>query len=576
MHASTHTYKVGTRASQLAVVQTSIVVDLLKAKNPNANFKLIKIKTIGDKILDVALSKIGEKSLFTKELESALLSHEVDFVVHSLKDVPTSLPAGLVLGCVCERLSPCDVVLMSPSNRGEKLSTLPKGSVVGTGSLRRVSLLSQKFPDLNFASIRGNLVTRLSKLDGNTDNAHSLQSNDTRYDALVLAKAGIERLGWEDRIDEILEDMLYAVGQGALTCECRYDDNDSLRLLSTIHNEAAALGVIAERALMRGLDGGCSTPIGVRSYLDPNGFIHPHFLKLEGAVLNLDGTRCVFDQMVSNLPSIPPDTFLLKYNQRSSFKGEKVIKPKSDEAFDIANRNSNINQIKQRQLKRGLSGAITSVTVRHLPRVRSHSTSSLGLLPQDSWQDDSILAFPRGNMWITESPSPIPQPYDEFTFPIKRKRRESSSCDISSAATRLSQKLQIEQPESEDLKLALDPDTVILGFCIRPICSTGRLRMVCAQRLGQRLAKRLLSLGADAILEEIRHGSKIPPQPVSDHIRIILFSFLTYFTVWIIFLFNLFVFDFSLLRKLRLNGINLNLTSPFFAFTSHQLAVKLV
>ncbi|CAH8668425.1 unnamed protein product [Dicrocoelium dendriticum] len=290
------TIRVGSRCSQLALVQTNIAIGLLNLKHPSLRFEVSRISTVGDKILDVALSKIGDKNLFTKELDNALLNKQVDFVVHSLKDVPTIMPDGLVLGCVFDRTSPEDVVLMSPANRGRKLCDLPSGSVIGTSSVRRVATLTRLYPHLNFVSVRGNLNTRLRKLDESNTTA-----GGPKYDAVILARAGIDRLGWSDRIDQVLTDGFYAVGQGALACQCRRDDPFILTLLADLHSETAALSSIAERSLMRHLDGGCSTPIGVSTKLFPNTGGHPMYLHLRASVLSLDGGQCVEGDLLTDL-----------------------------------------------------------------------------------------------------------------------------------------------------------------------------------------------------------------------------------------------------------------------------------
>ncbi|CAL8098302.1 unnamed protein product [Calicophoron daubneyi] len=287
--------RVGSRRSQLALVQTNLAVQLLKGKNPGLEFKVVEISTVGDKVLNVALSKIGDKGLFTKELENALFDREVDFVVHSLKDVSTSLPSGLVLGCIFDRTTPEDVVLMSSKYRGLKLDELPDGSVIGTSALRRVATLSRLYPHLKFVSIRGNLNTRLRKLDEGHQNGKDVGADLSipviNYDALILARAGVERLGWSDRIDQVLTDCMHAVGQGALACECRQDDTAILSILSSLHSESVALSTIAERSLMRRLDGGCSTPIGVRCVLTEG---RPwSSLQLSANILSLDGSQCV-------------------------------------------------------------------------------------------------------------------------------------------------------------------------------------------------------------------------------------------------------------------------------------------
>uniref|UniRef100_A0A8C3E3E3 hydroxymethylbilane synthase n=1 Tax=Corvus moneduloides TaxID=1196302 RepID=A0A8C3E3E3_CORMO len=176
----------------LARIQTDSVVMMLRELYPDLCFEIVAMSTTGDKILDTALSKIGEKSLFTKELENALERNEVDLVVHSLKDLPTSLPPGFTIGAVCKRENPLDAVVFHPKNCGKTLSLLPEKSVIGTSSLRRAAQLKKKFPHLEFRDIRGNLNTRLKKLDEKED-----------FSAIVLAAAGLKRMGWEDRIGQV-------------------------------------------------------------------------------------------------------------------------------------------------------------------------------------------------------------------------------------------------------------------------------------------------------------------------------------------------------------------------------------
>uniref|UniRef100_A0A0X3Q2A2 hydroxymethylbilane synthase n=1 Tax=Schistocephalus solidus TaxID=70667 RepID=A0A0X3Q2A2_SCHSO len=308
--------RVGSRKSQLALVQTNIIIEALQENFPDLRFEVVKIATKGDKILDVALSKIGDKNLFTKELENALYLKEVDFVVHSLKDVPTVMPPGLVLGCICNRVSPFDVVLMSNANRGKKLAELPRNSIVGTSALRRVAVLRRKYPHLDFSSIRGNLSTRLQKLDARRDTKNTdceSAHHPSTYDALILAEAGILRLGWQDRVDETLTDCMYAVGQGALACECRENDLEMQRLLMSIHDEPAALACIAERAFMSRLEGGCSTPMGVQTSLLPGGIAgadalagRPRQLSMQAAVLSVDGSQCIKGHLNTLLPTSVP------------------------------------------------------------------------------------------------------------------------------------------------------------------------------------------------------------------------------------------------------------------------------
>uniref|UniRef100_A0A8C1AFN7 hydroxymethylbilane synthase n=1 Tax=Cyprinus carpio carpio TaxID=630221 RepID=A0A8C1AFN7_CYPCA len=216
----------------------------------------VAMSTIGDKILDTALSKIGEKSLFTKELENALERNEVDIVVHSLKDLPTSLPPGFTIGAILQRENPHDAVVLHPKNAGLTLDSLPEKSVIGTSSLRRAAQLKKRFPQLEFENIRGNLNTRLKKLDEKDD-----------YAAIILAAAGLKRMGWESRISQILgpEDCMYAVGQGALAVEVRAQDKDILEMVSVLHHPDTVLQCISERAFLRQLEGGCSVPVAVHT-----------------------------------------------------------------------------------------------------------------------------------------------------------------------------------------------------------------------------------------------------------------------------------------------------------------------
>ncbi|TPX37188.1 hydroxymethylbilane synthase [Synchytrium microbalum] len=246
---------VGSRESQLAMVQTELVVEMLKKSHPSLSLTIQGITTIGDQVLDVALSKIGSKSLFTKELEIALDEHRVDLVVHSLKDVPTTLPPGMSIGAILHREDPRDAVVMGLKWKEYALETLPKGSVVGTSSLRRTAQLKRKYPDLVFKDVRGNLNTRLSKLD----------AEDSPFACLLLAYAGLVRLGWHSRISSILEPstILYAVGQGALAVEIRQDDTFTKSIVASLNHHETSICVNAERAFMRYLEGGCSVPIGV-------------------------------------------------------------------------------------------------------------------------------------------------------------------------------------------------------------------------------------------------------------------------------------------------------------------------
>lgn len=278
MTSSKEKIRVGSRKSELALIQTKHVIKRLQDIYPDIKFEIITMSTTGDKILDKPLPKIGEKSLFTKELEIALEQKIVDFVVHSLKDLPTLLPSGMCIGAILEREDPEDSVVMNPKYVDKTLETLPKGSVIGTSSLRRTAQLTHKYPHLKVSDIRGNLNTRLRKLD-----------EGDAYQAIVLASAGLIRMGWEKRISQRLpeSEILYAVGQGALAVECGEDDTRILKLLEPLHHAPTAFRILAERAFLRTLGGGCSAPVAASSSL--NG----HTLSLTGAVWNLDGSCTV-------------------------------------------------------------------------------------------------------------------------------------------------------------------------------------------------------------------------------------------------------------------------------------------
>ena len=271
--------RIGSRKSQLALVQTYWIQEKLQEAFPDRQFEVQTMSTHGDKILDVALSKIGDKGLFTKELEVGMLNNEIDFAVHSLKDLPTRLPDGLVLGVVTERENPADALVVHQKHQDKQIETLPAGSVIGTSSLRRLAQLRHHFPHLSFKDVRGNLNTRLQKLD------------DGEYDALILAVAGLERLKMSDRIHQKLppEISLHAVGQGALGIECRADDTEVLELLKAIEHQPTAQRCYAERSFLRELEGGCQVPIGVDTQLEGT------TLTLTGIVASVDGKRLVKD-----------------------------------------------------------------------------------------------------------------------------------------------------------------------------------------------------------------------------------------------------------------------------------------
>jgi len=277
--APTRTVRIGSRKSQLALVQTHWVRDELQKHFPHIVFEVMTMDTQGDKVLDVALAKIGDKGLFTQELETGMLNGETDFAVHSLKDLPTRLPAGLILGCVTKREDPADALVVHAKHQDKQIETLPEGAVIGTSSLRRLAQLRHKFSHLAFKDVRGNLNTRLAKLDAG------------EYDGLILAAAGLQRLGMGDRIHQVIppEISLHAVGQGALGIECRANDPEIANLLKVLEDQPTAQRCYAERSFLRELEGGCQVPIGVNTSLEGEN------LTLVGLVASVDGTRVMKD-----------------------------------------------------------------------------------------------------------------------------------------------------------------------------------------------------------------------------------------------------------------------------------------
>ena len=272
--------RIASRRSQLAMVQTNWVKAELEKAHPGLTITVEAMATQGDKILDVALAKIGDKGLFTKELEAQMLVGRAEIAVHSLKDLPTNLPEGLMLGCITEREDPADALVVNAKNANHKLDTLPEGAVVGTSSLRRLAQLRHHYPHLSFKDVRGNVITRLEKLD----------SGD--YDCLILAAAGLERLGFGNRIHQIIpgDISLHAVGQGALGIECVEDKPEVLEIIKVLEHTTTSRRCLAERAFLRELEGGCQVPIGVNSQISNDD------LTLTGMVASLDGKRLIRDE----------------------------------------------------------------------------------------------------------------------------------------------------------------------------------------------------------------------------------------------------------------------------------------
>lgn len=285
--------RVGSRSSELAMIQTRTIISALQSLYPDIKFEITTMKTIGDKILDKALPKIGQTNLFTKELELALAANEIDMITHSLKDLPTTLPPGMTISVIYKRDNPTDALILHPKHKGLTIDKLPQGCVIGTSSLRRIAQLKQNYPTLVYKDVRGNLNTRLRKLDEG--------DGEIRYDALVLATAGLERMKWGERISQELDPAkcLYAVGQGALAVETRADDSRINQLLRPLNDPETFITCTAERAFLRTLGGGCSVPVGVHSNLAPS----KGKICITGAVFSLDGSDVVKDALEGDLPA---------------------------------------------------------------------------------------------------------------------------------------------------------------------------------------------------------------------------------------------------------------------------------
>jgi len=277
--------RIGTRASQLALAQSRWVIDRISAKHPDVRVDLVKIKTKGDRVIDRPLSTVGGKGLFVKEIEEALARNEIDVAVHSLKDVPAELPDNLYIGIIPEREDPHDVLI---SKDNILLEDLPEGSCVGTSSLRRSAQLLHYRPDLKIVPLRGNLDTRIRKL-GTAD-----------IQAIVVAAAGLKRVGFEDRITQSFsfDLMLPAIGQGALGLELRRDDGETRDILAFLEHHTTRLTAEAERSFLMELRGGCRLPVAGLARLKGDA------LSLDGLVANLDGSTIV-REVVTGPPENP-------------------------------------------------------------------------------------------------------------------------------------------------------------------------------------------------------------------------------------------------------------------------------
>lgn len=269
---------IGSRGSALARWQAEWVQSQLTAQHPELDVSITLIKTKGDKILDVPLAKVGGKGLFVKEIEDALLNGSIDLAVHSMKDVPTELPAGLGIAVTPKREDPRDAFF---SYQGIPLEKLPAGAIIGTSSLRRRSQLKYHFPGLELKDLRGNVDTRLKKLSNHD------------YDGIILAYSGVKRLGLDSRITEILpiELSLPAIAQGALGLEIRLDDRETNDLIQFLHHRETSLAVAAERAFLRTLEGGCQVPIAAYATVSAN------TVTITGLVAQVDGSTVIKESM---------------------------------------------------------------------------------------------------------------------------------------------------------------------------------------------------------------------------------------------------------------------------------------
>lgn len=298
--------RIASRGSQLALWQAEAVAAELRQARPGLVIEIEVVKTTGDRIQDVPLARIGDRGLFTKEVDEALLDGRADLAVHSLKDVPTTIPDGLALAAISTREDPRDV-LIGPSGVEASLESLAAGSRVGTSSLRRRAQLHHLRPDLEVVDLRGNLNTRLARLDAGD------------YDAILLAAAGVRRLGWSDRISAYLDtdDWLPAVGQGALAIVTRHDDPRTLEAVGVLNDAVTSACVRAERAFLRELEGGCQVPIAALAR------VWDGRLSMDGLVASLDGARLLREHDYGAVDD--PETLGRRLASRLESKGARDI-----------------------------------------------------------------------------------------------------------------------------------------------------------------------------------------------------------------------------------------------------------
>ncbi|KAE8342599.1 hypothetical protein BDV24DRAFT_173613 [Aspergillus arachidicola] len=293
--------RIGTRRSNLAMVQAEGIRDCLQKIAPDRSYEIEALRTLGDRDQLTALYNFGAKSLWTTELEEKLNAGELDVIVHCLKDMPTSLPDTCELAAIPPRDDPRDALIVKAGLPYTSLKSLPEGAVVGTSSVRRSAQLRRVYPHLRFANLRGNVETRLAKVD----------NPDSEYTCMVMSAAGLERVGLKHRINQYLGSkdggILHAVGQGALGLEIRKGDRKMQELLGQLADRDSTLACLAERSLMRTLEGGCSVPIGVETE-----WVAAGDLSIHAIVVSLDGTQSVEDTIVSNVKTDDEATALGK------------------------------------------------------------------------------------------------------------------------------------------------------------------------------------------------------------------------------------------------------------------------
>lgn len=324
LNTESHHLQIGGRKSKLAIMQSNIVKDVILEKFPNFEIDILALTTLGDQVLDKPLYSFGGKSLWTKELEILLLQSineypKLDLIVHSLKDMPTNLPSEFELGAILTREDPRDALIMKAGSPYKSLAELPDGSIVGTSSVRRSAQLMKNHPNLRFESVRGNVQTRLDKLD----------DPQGQFSCLLLANAGLQRLGLSHRITCLLDipEMYYAVGQGALGVEIRSDDSFMKSILEQIKDTETTYCCLAERSLMRFLEGGCSVPLGVNCKFNAE----TKLLTLKSIVVSPDGKEYVeeeFSDVVCN--NDDAEAIGITLGQKMLAKGAREILEKID------------------------------------------------------------------------------------------------------------------------------------------------------------------------------------------------------------------------------------------------------